>query len=256
MSGRSPILPRLPHPEAGRVATLQQAVAQQFLQNAVGVQSPNFTRIATTDLRLLFSLYDELFFGGAIASALSMSRISLRFRLAPRFTNAGGKTTFYSTPSPSAEVPAEIAISTTLLFESFQNPDETHLVAGCTCRSRVEALQRVFEHEILHLLEFHDFATSSCAGTRFRQWAHRLFGHQASDHRLLRPADRARTDRGIQVGTLVAFEFEGRMIQGVVNRITKRATVLVPSPHGMRFSDGQTYAKYYVPLSQLSLAAR
>jgi len=38
-----------------------------------------------------------------------------------------------------------------------------------------------------------------------------------------------------------------------VNRITKRATVLVEDERGMRYSDGKRYAKFYVPVASLEL---
>ena len=40
-------------------------------------------------------------------------------------------------------------------------------------------------------------------------------------------------------------------MQGRVNRITRRATVLVPNPAGQKFSDGKRYSRYYVPLERL-----
>jgi hypothetical protein len=36
-----------------------------------------------------------------------------------------------------------------------------------------------------------------------------------------------------------------------VNRITRRATILVEDSRGERFSDGKRYLKYYVPIHQL-----
>jgi hypothetical protein len=38
---------------------------------------------------------------------------------------------------------------------------------------------------------------------------------------------------------------------GMVNRITRRATILVEDSRGKRFSDGRHYVKYYVPIQQL-----
>ena len=35
------------------------------------------------------------------------------------------------------------------------------------------------------------------------------------------------------------------------NRVTRRATVLVPADDGERFSDGNRYRKYYVPVNML-----
>jgi hypothetical protein len=40
-------------------------------------------------------------------------------------------------------------------------------------------------------------------------------------------------------------------MSGRVNRITRRATVLVPAPTGELFSDGKRYLRFYVPLEQL-----
>jgi hypothetical protein len=51
----------------------------------------------------------------------------------------------------------------------------------------------------------------------------------------------------------VVFLFEGRTLAGRVNRITKRATVLVEDPDGQKYSDGMRYKTYYVPISFLKL---
>jgi hypothetical protein len=40
-------------------------------------------------------------------------------------------------------------------------------------------------------------------------------------------------------------------LTGRVNRLTKRATVLVEAPEGESFSDGHRYRKYYVPIVHL-----
>jgi len=37
----------------------------------------------------------------------------------------------------------------------------------------------------------------------------------------------------------------------VVNRITKRATVLVENEQAPRYSDGKRYAKFYIPVGIL-----
>ena len=41
---------------------------------------------------------------------------------------------------------------------------------------------------------------------------------------------------------------------GVVNRITRRATVLVEDQHGLPYSDGKRYKKFYVPFGSLEAA--
>jgi hypothetical protein len=57
---------------------------------------------------------------------------------------------------------------------------------------------------------------------------------------------------GIRTGTRVRFLFEGRGVEGRVNRITSRATVLVEDAEGQLFSDGRRYKTYYVPLPLLT----
>ena len=56
---------------------------------------------------------------------------------------------------------------------------------------------------------------------------------------------------GIHLGDLVSFEHEGLRRVGRVNRITRRATVLVADAAGRQFSDGKTYLTFYVPLTML-----
>jgi hypothetical protein len=53
------------------------------------------------------------------------------------------------------------------------------------------------------------------------------------------------------VGDRVSFELEGGRHIGLVNRITRRATVLVENPGGRPFSDGKRYLTFYVPLPLL-----
>ena len=248
------IAPCLSDPRFNEInaARLQSDIERLFLSQTTGIGSRNFNRIATADLRLLFNLYDDLFFAGSISRCLKANSVSLSFRLAPRLTSAGGKTTYYPLPrNASGQRPIEIAISTTLLFESFHGPDPEHIVVGCPCRDRTEALLRIFEHELLHLIEINDTGTSRCSAPPFKRMARRIFGHRESNHQLIRPADRARRQCGIVVGDSVWFEFEGVTIRGTVNRITKRATVLVPAAQGILYNDGRRYAKYYVPIHQL-----
>ena len=54
-----------------------------------------------------------------------------------------------------------------------------------------------------------------------------------------------------RTGSKVRFDIQGHSHEGVVNRITKRATVLVVDPQGQPYSDGHKYVKFYVPLRKL-----
>jgi hypothetical protein len=50
----------------------------------------------------------------------------------------------------------------------------------------------------------------------------------------------------------VTFNFERPRLTGRVNRITKRASVLVAEPDVVSYSDGLRYRTYYVPLACLT----
>jgi hypothetical protein len=120
------------------------------------------------------------------------------------------------------------------------------------CDDRLQALQRIFEHELVHLAELVCWNDSDCAAARFQDIARRLFLHRAHTHQLVTRRERA-AESGIRIGSRVVFLFEGRTLAGRVNRITKRATVLVEDPDGQKYSDGMRYKTYYVPISFLKL---
>ena len=213
-----------------------------------------FQRISTTDLRLLFRLYDEHFFTGALESSSRESGHPVVFRLSGRMTKAGGKTKYTKQRANGGLKPGspiEIAISTTLLWQTFEDVERTVEVNGIECLDRLEALQRIFEHELIHTVEVLAWGDSNCARERFQSLARRFFGHTAVTHDLVTQAERAATRYDIRVGDRVAFEFEGRRYAGIVNRVTKRATVLIEDPAGRPYTDGKRYRKCYVPLALL-----
>jgi hypothetical protein len=213
------------------------------------VRDLNFTAMHSNDLAFLFRAYDERFFANECERALNGR--PLRFRLAPRLTKAGGKTTRILTRA--GEESFEIAIAIGMLFDGFGNEDRCVTVCGLVCENRVEAVQRILEHEIIHLVELLCWRRSDCRGARFQDIARRLFLHEAHTHELITRRERAAA-RGIRGGTRVTFTFEGRRLTGVINRVTKRATVLVEDAQGVPYSDGRRYRTYYVPLAHLATA--
>lgn len=227
----------------------------QMMIDAVHATSPclkdgNFERIHSDDLELLFELYDEYFFNNLIRK--SLPRRQLTFRISRRMTSVGGTTTRW--PGRGLKRPRfEIAVSSTLLFQSFQDPERRITVTGIECDHRLDALMRVFEHEMVHLLELFLWEDSSCSLHRFQTIAHANFGHTDHRHDLLTPSEAAFTQFGIRPGVRVSFRFEGRKLTGIVNRVTKRATVLVPDAGGRRYSDGQRYSKFYIPVDDLEV---
>lgn len=246
---------------AEEARTRARRAGEGLLDHSRHVRTPNFAAIHVEDLSRLFALYDALFFGSSLRGvfAADPSR-SLDFRLSTRMTNAAGKTFFQrrrSRGGGAGRREYQIAISSYLLFQTFRDPASTAAagggiaVCGLPCAHRLEALQRVFEHELVHLVEFLFWEESSCARPRFKELAGRLFGHRESHHELLTPEARARRVLDLKVGDRVRFEHEGREHAGMLNRITKRATVLVPDPNGRPYSDGGRYRVFYVPLEAL-----
>lgn len=224
-----------------------RGIYHSLLRESRHIDSGNFNAIHQDDLRRLFDGYDTAFFAGRCRAAIGQA--GLHFRLSKRMTSAGGKTTRFK---PRAGRPMfEIAVSSTLLFQTFHDVERPISVAGIVCRDRLEALQRVIEHEIVHLIEMLLWSHSSCAADRFQSIAARAFAHVEHTHQLITPRERALRKFGIRPGDPVRFQVNGARLVGVVNRITRRATVLVEDPEGQRYTDGKRYAKYYVPLTML-----
>lgn len=231
---------------------MQHEIHELVLNNSRDMDRPNFTAFNAMDLERMVLEYDNRFLRGACQAAL-MGR-PLSFRIAPRLTNAGGLTKWRSVRNRQTGERLEsfeISVSSHLLFQTFRGEVRDIKVVGLTCTTRLEAMQRIVEHELIHLAEKLAWDDSSCKQQRFQSIAHRLFGHVEHTHQLVTTAEVARTELGIQPGSHVKFEMDGYWLQGVVNKLTKRATVLVRDSNGRMYSDGHRYTRFYVPLNML-----
>jgi hypothetical protein len=238
------------------VAEKTLAVYKALLRESPRVRASNFNELAEPDLALLFDLYDARFFDGGLQRLLDAEAAPLLFRISRRLTRTAGTTTRFQPRRPKAAVPPaavryEIAVSTPLLYQTFADVHRPVRVNGLLCRDRVEALQRIFEHELMHLLEMLIWVRSSCSAPRFKGLAWNTFGHTATKHDLITQDERATHRFGLRLGDRVEFLFDGVRRVGVVRRITRRATILVESAAGLLYSDGKRYEKYYIPLAQL-----
>lgn len=241
---------------ADEVAARTRAIYQRVLRDSPRVRAGNFTQIAPADLALLFELYDEQFFSGGLGALVRGTGAPLDFQLSARLTRSAGVTKRFAPRLRPGEPPApptrfEIALSTTLLFQTFRDVQRTIRVNGLVCNDRLEAAQRVFEHELLHLLEMLVWVQSDCDAERFKALAFNCFAHTQTRHDLVTQHERARARFDVRVGDRVAFTFEGVRHAGVVARITRRATVLVESDRGTAYQDGKRYLKFYIPLPML-----
>ena len=233
-------------PGPGKIRRWTRGIGHRLLRASHYVSEPNFKCLHADDLSFLFAAYDARFLDGLCGKLLAPRRLS--FRLSDRMTRAGGKTTRHRLPDDTTHF--EIAVATSVLFDGFRTGDPKVTVGGLPCHDRLGALQRLFEHELVHLAEWLCWDESHCNRERFQGVAARLFGHRAHTHELVTRSARA-AKLGVGIGTLVRFRYQGRRLQGRVNRITKRATVLVGDPKGELWSDGHRYVRYYVPLREL-----
>ena len=227
-------------------------IGQQTLARSRAMKSPNFTLTTTSDLLSMAEDYDQQFFGG---HCLAIARhFGMQFRWSKRMTSTGGKTvrTIHTDRRTGRQITRyEIVLSAPLLVQTFSDLQRPIRVTGMLCTNRLQAMQRILEHELIHLVEMLVWQDSCCAASRFQSIAGRLFGHTEHKHDLITQQERAAQKFNIRVGTRVVFQHEGLIRTGTVNRITRRATVLVIDPHGQLYDDGRRYRKFYVPLSHL-----
>lgn len=241
---------------AEQVASRTRQIHDAVLRGSARITRGNFEHAADTDLALLFDLYDQHFFDGGLRRLVSASGAPLLFHFSGRLTRSAGLTKRFAPRPRRGEPPPppsrfEIVLSSPLLFQTFRDVERTVRVNGVVCNDRLEAAQRVFEHELLHLLEMLVWEKSSCDAPRYKTLAWNYFAHTETRHDLVTQQERAQTRFDVRVGDRVVFTFEGARHSGVVNRITRRATVLVESPLGTPYRDGKKYLKFYIPLPML-----
>lgn len=230
-------------------------IGQTVLNDSRVMRSPNFAVTSAFDLQNMAELYDRLFFEG---HCLALARnYGIQFRWSKRMTSTGGKTvrTIHTDRGGGTlQTRYEIVLSATLLFQTFGDLQRPIRVTGVLCSNRLQAMQRILEHELIHLIEMLVWEDSCCAAPRFQSIAGRMFGHTEHKHDLITQQERAARKFNVRVGSRVSFQHEGMLHVGTVNRITRRATVLVLDAKGQLYDDGRRYRKYYVPISHLQPA--
>ncbi len=242
----------------------QQRIHGEVLALSRSMDKANFSRIDNDDLRRMAMLYDREFFASQLLPLVGRQR--LRFGFSSRMTRVAGKLVTHYTTRKRRSAPInnatsgddrkfELVLSSTLLFQAFHDVDRPIMVTGLRCHDRLEAMQRVCEHELVHLLEMFLWNDSGCNQPRFQGVAQRYFGHTEHRHDLITQSERAARNFDIRVGSVVRFRHDEAVLVGWVNRITRRATVLVEDVRGEPFTDGRRYVRFYVPLEKLQLIA-
>ncbi len=225
-------------------------VSTRLIAASNNIKDGNIRTIGTADLKLLFELYDEIFFYNWFKNTY---KGKLSFSLSKRMTKSAGKTICprnIETIKPE-NLNIEIRISTDFLFQ-YDTIQEDKRVCGIQTKNSLDALQLVFEHELCHVIEFIIFYNSNCNKERFKTIARNLFGHTQSYHELPTYKQIAKQNYGFNIGDTVLFMLKDKRYNGVLYGINKRATVMVKDLKGS-YTDkyGNRYAKYYVPLEYL-----
>jgi hypothetical protein len=225
-------------------------ISKLLIQKSANIKNGTISTISTADLKLMFELYDQIFFGSWFKRNF---KGKLKFSLSRRMTKSAGLTLCPKNIDKikPEELVVEIRIGVDFFFH-YGLIEGSETVCGIKTNSSLEALQLVFEHELCHAIEFILFKESNCSGARFKVIANNLFGHTESYHELPTYKQIAKQKFSLNIGDTVSFTFNGKRLQGILYNINKRATVMVRDKDGpLADKQGNRYSKYYVPLTFL-----
>ncbi len=229
--------------EPPETARLRAEVRRQLLCAWPALAHSPICRLEPAVLAEMLRLYDELFFDGLFARRLPQ----LCVVGTPRMTRCAGK--FCARVLADGTTDVQIRMSTDFLFRLHEGPFSVNGIDACDA---LEAFQLVFEHELCHAAEWALYGACSAHRSTFRALSQGLFQHRTCTHALPTRAQEAAA-LGIGVGAHVSFPFEGRTLRGIVSRVGKTASVMVPSPVGAWHDKrGRRYVKYTVPLGLLT----
>jgi len=225
-------------------------IRQVLISRSPYLSGGEISRIANSDMEMLFQLYDNVFLKGYFQKYFPGK---LRFALSTRMTRNAGKTNYLRNLAALRPEQEEYEIRIGIdFFFNYNKLRRNKTVNGINTKDALEALQLVFEHELVHLIELHCCRESSCRKERFKTIAKQLFGHTDSYHQLPTEKEIAGVKFGFRVGNQVCFTHGGREYRGIIYRINKRATVMVPDGEGAyQDQQGQRYSKWYVSLTAL-----
>lgn len=229
---------------------LREALRAMMLKDPRGVPRPDFPPQRPDVLQFMAQLYDQAYFGGALSDALAQACDQpWGVAISPRMTRRSARTGRARRGGSRA---GYLLTLSSLLFVDglFPGPRGTRLF-GRYCEDRLDLLQRVLEHHLLHVAEELAYGKTRCGQERFQRLAFGIFGHTEFDEGLPSFADNAEEAFGLRVGDRVSFELEELPYEGVLERIGKRATVQVEHEEGEEHPDGKRYLKARVPLRLL-----
>lgn len=225
----------------------RREVYKRTIEMSSCIRSGKITSIGPSDLKLIFELYDKLFFNSWFEKKCESK---IEFALSKRMTRSAGMVK-YAVNKKTGEKNFILQIGVNFIF-NYNELDNKKNVCGIETLDSLEGLLLVFEHEICHIIEFINYEKSSCRGKRFKIIAGNLFGHVSSYHQLPTYKQIAGEKHGVVVGDSVIFHHEGKLKTGFINAINKRATVMVRDNNGQYIDNkNNKYVKFYVPIGIL-----
>lgn len=226
------------------IAKKRSQILSELLMTDPGFASIPVHTIRKGTLEILRARVDHLFLNDFLQSAYPAMKVTVSNRM----TSAAGKF-IHSKRMPRKPDPlAEIRMSGDFLFRL---PAGEYRVNGLVTSSPQEAFVVVFEHEAVHAVEYALYGATGHS-KRFLHLAGGLFGHTNIHHELPTRAQES-AKSGIRPGTAVSFPYQGKSLTGMVQRIGKTATVMVPDSRGHYIDTrGRRYSKFRVSLKYLT----
>ncbi len=225
-------------------------IKNALFEKSTNIKTENFDKISDKDLYILFELYDEIFlkkwfkqnFEGKIKLILSR-------QLKSAAGNTRTKKNIAQIQNEDLEFEVKISLNHLVNFDKI---NRCKYVGGIEVFSKLDSMMLVFEHELCHVIEFIIFKKSSCKKKPFKELIYNLFGQTESTHKLVSANEINVREFGLRLGDKVKFQYNDKCINGFIQRINKRATVMSLDKQGSYIDKlGKTYKKFYVPLESL-----
>ncbi len=223
----------------------REVVKRTLFQESANIKSENFGKISEKDLYLLFELYDEVFLCGWFKQKF---RGNIKFKLSRQLTRSAGNTRTRKDISAikPEEVEFEVKISLNHLM-NFNKAKRIKYVGGIEAASVLDSLMLVFEHELCHVIEFLVRHKSSCNKKPFMDLINNIFGHTEHTHKLVGAGEANVSEYGLKPGDSVKFRYGNSIMEGFIQKMNKKATVMCPDKHGNYIDkSGRRYVKFCV----------
>ena len=186
------------------------------------------SNLVTKDLRYLFNLYDDVYFSGEYKRMIKSTNTRLQFGFLPG-TDVMGLHSYTSSGNT-----CKLSISRVGISKLFSNNEKRLWVNGLNVRDRLEALQVVFEHEMVHMyMVLRGWSNKiksgkgkmyySSHGKLFQELAKRFFLHTDYRHALTNGESTGHlTKDRCKVGMNVIFTFKHKKCKGVIIKCNPR----------------------------------